>query len=216
MSTDVLQGLPGGPPPAPPTSLAKDEPVNGHAGRAAAPTSPLARLRASYAARQDADPERYVNVWEDGDLVAKIARTEDLTSARAVMRAMSALLSPLAAERMDATPDELADIIATATTSLHQRGDTGELEPIVTEAGMPLRFDGYYGQAIGVPDITTPRGAVFSAFTRPAVEGGPPVLDTLQLLKVATEVCTALASSQAAAREAVGKVSLPSSFTTPG
>jgi hypothetical protein len=168
--------------------------------------SPLARLRASYQARQEADPARFVDVWDD-ELVAKVARTDDLRSAQGIMRMMGALLQPEVADALDMSPEDLADILATTTQSLHYRNGAG-LEAMLDDAGLPLRFDGpAFGKAIGVPEIATPRAAVFAAFTSPAVEGGPPVLDTLRLLGVTTRVCSALMSTREAAKAIVGKAS---------
>jgi hypothetical protein len=172
----------------------------------AAPGSPLARLRASYAARQEADPSRYVDVWE-GELIAKVSRSDDLRTAQGIMRMMGALVQPEVAEALDMSPEDLADILATTTKSLHYRNGDG-LEAMLTGDGAPLRFDGpEFGAAIGVPEIATPRAAVFAAFTSPAVEDGPPELDTLRLLAVTTRVCNALMSTREAAQAIVGKAS---------
>jgi hypothetical protein len=173
---------------------------------APAPDSPLARLRASYQARQQADPDRFVDVWEDGDLVAKIARTEDEAAARGVMRMMGAIVNPTIGEELDISAEELADILAAVTVSLHYRNGDG-LEPMLTDAGAPLRFGADFGEVIGVPEIQTPRGAVLTAFTSPVVEGGPPQLDTLRLMAVVTRVCGALVSGRTTAAAVVGKAS---------
>jgi hypothetical protein len=147
-----------------------------------------------------------VDVWDD-ELVAKVARSDDLRAAQNIMRIMGALVQPEVAEALDMSPEDLADVLATTTQSLHYRNGAG-LEPILTEAGHPLRFDGpEFGELIGVPDIATPRAAVFAAFTSPAVEDGPPELDTLRLLAVTTRVCNALMSKREAAQAIVGKAS---------
>lgn len=173
-------------------------------------TSPLARLRATYEARQEADPARYVDIWSDGDLVARVARPpDDIKTARGIMRTMAALVEPQDSDRLVITPEDLADILVAATVSLHARnGDpTAEPDPIPGPGGLPLRFDQSFGEVIGVPEIGTPRAAVFAAFTKPAHEGGPPVLDTLELLRVTTNVCNVLLTGRQAAQETVGKAS---------
>jgi hypothetical protein len=179
-----------------------------------APNSPVARLRASYQARQQADPDRFVDVWDAGELVAKIGRSEDMDAARTVMRTMSVMIRPELAEQIEITPDDLADVLAATTMSLHVRNGNG-LEPLLIGDGQPVRFDHTYGQAIEVPEITTPRGAVFAAFTSPVVDDGPPELDTLKLMAVVSRVCATLATGRDVAQEVVGKASATSSGATP-
>lgn len=199
------------------TGLGRALPAAHENGNGAAPSSPLARLRASYEARQQADPARYVDIWSDGTLVAKIARTEDIAAASSLLRAVGSLLGVQGFEQLDLSAEDLADIIASSTQSLHERDEHGEpvREPISID-GVALRFDAGYGKAIGLPDVTTSRGAVFAAFTSPATEGGPPVLDTLRLTLVAMAIGGILMAGRDTAAQTVGKASPTSSVTTPG
>lgn len=176
-------------------------------------TSPLERLRASYQARQEADPVRYVDVWEDGELIARIARTEDMTAARGVMRTMAALVEPELSDRITITPEDLADILIACTVGLYTRNGDAQPEPIQVD-GIPLRFDAAFGAAIGAPDVGTPRGAVFAAFTSPATSDGPPQLDVLRLYAVVARVCTVLSTGRDAAQATVGKDSAPATGET--
>lgn len=173
----------------------------------AASDSPLARLRASYEERQRAPEARYVEVWDDGALSARIRRTSDVSQARGIMRTAAALVAD--EDRLALTADDLADVIEKATDSLHTVND-GEYEPVLDEDGNPLSFDARFGAVIGVPKITTPRGAVFAAFSSPAVEGGPAELDTLRLMACATQIAFLLAGggSRADAEESL-KASAP-------
>lgn len=180
-----------------------------------APDSTLAQLRASYKARQEADPARYVDIWEDGQLVAQIARTEDMAAASGVMRTMGAIVNPDVAEQLAITPEALADILAATTVALHVRNPDGTLEPIPTPSGLPARFDATFGELIDVPDITTARAAVFAAFTSPATEDGPPTLDSLRLMATVTRVCTALMSTREVVKAVVGKASATGNGATP-
>jgi len=182
----------------------------------AAPGSALDRLRTAYAARQEADPARYVEVWDDGALYARIARSENLEVASGVMRSMTAIMRPDVAEQVSVTVEDLADIVAAATVSLHElNGDgTPSPEPLKTDDGTLLRFDQAFAEVIGVPEVQTPRAAVFAAFTSPVTEDGPPQLDTLKLMTVATQVCTILVAGREAAQITVGKASTQASDAT--
>jgi len=164
--------------------------------------SPLARLKANYEARQEADPDRFIDIWEDGHLVAKIARASDIASARGAMRT-GAMLTALNGAELAVTVDDLADLVAAATVSLHDRQADGTLEPLLDAAGGPLRFDAAFGGVIGVPEVTTARGAVLVALT----DGAPPALDATRLLFIATRVATVLAAGRQDAEAAVGEAS---------
>lgn len=180
-----------------------------------APDSPLARLRANYEARQEADPARYVDVWDAGELVAHVARNEDMAAARGLLMTMGAIVNPALAAEIEVTADTLADILASATVGLYVRNPDGTLEPLPSESGAPLRFEAEFGKVIGVPEITTPRGAVFAAFTSPATEDGPPVLDVVRLMAVVTRVSTALMSGRTTAAGVVGKALAMGNGATP-
>lgn len=181
----------------------------------AAPDSPLARLRSAYQERQAADPARYVDVWDDGELVAHVSRNEDMAAARGLLMTMGAIVNPALAAEIEITPDTLADILASATVGLYVRNPAGELEPLPSESGAPLRFDAEFGKVIGVPEITTPRGAVIAAFTSPAAEDGPPVLDVVRLMSVVTRVSTALVAGRSTAAGVVGKAFAMGNGATP-
>jgi hypothetical protein len=167
------------------------------------PDSPLARLRANYEARQAASEDRYVDVWEDGSLVARFGRSEDMASARGVLRTLTYLANNEAAAAIDVTVDDLADVLAVTTISLHTRQPDGELEPLLDSAGQPLRFDASFGQAIGVPEVVTPRGAVLVAFT----DGVPPQIDAARLMLCATYVAGVLAAGRMDAEAVLGEPS---------
>lgn len=181
----------------------------------AAPGSSLARLRGAYKARQEAEPPKYVDIWDDGDLVAQVARTEDMDASTGIMRTMGALVSADVAASLGIQPETLADILASTTVALFARESDGTLEPMLTASGEPLRFGADFGVAIGVPEITTAQGAVFAAFTSPATEDAPPTLDSLRLMTTVSRVATALMSTRPSARETVGKASATSNGATP-
>jgi hypothetical protein len=177
-----------------------------------APDSPLAGLRATFAARQEAAPDRYVDIWDGGHLIAKLDRTTDPAWARAAMRTMAMLVDD--AEAMRVTEEDLADVIAMATAGLYVR--EGDGAPVALgQPGAPLRFDSAFGQAVGLPEITTPRDAVYAAFSSPTVEGGPAELDVLKLMLVATTVAFTIADmaeqASATAEAVVGEASAPRS-----
>lgn len=159
-------------------------------GGPAAPDSPLARLRANYAARQQAQEAAYVDVWPDGDLVAMVKRPDDVSGARGVLRTMAALT--VDSSQLDVSAEDLADVVAEATASLHTRtGDT--YEPLLSDDELPLKFDGRLAAVLDWPASTTPRDAVFLAFT----DGEPPTLDTVRLMVCATNIAVTLATAGA-------------------
>ncbi len=166
--------------------------------------SPLARLRAGFEARQEADPDRWVDIWPGGELVAKIGRGGGIAGAVGTARTTMALArvnDADEAQQLGLSVEDLADVIAAATISLHTRDEAGEHEPIVSEHGLPLRFDEQFGAAIGVPEVVTPRGAVMVAFTG----GEPPEVDALMLLMTALKVAGMLMADRQVARETVQK-----------
>lgn len=169
-----------------------------------APDSPLARLRAAYQDRQKAAPAQYVDIWPGGELVARVGRSADLAGARGVMRTALSLATGGAAEGLTATVEDLADVIATATTGLYTRGEDGKLIDMGQD-GLPLTFGPQFGTAIGVPEITTSAGAVLVAFT----DGEPPELDTVALLGCAMAFAGHLSSGleRPNAETAVGEAS---------
>lgn len=171
-----------------------------------APDSPLARLRADYEERLQADPDRYVDIWEDGSLVARVARSEDIAGARSLMRTLGYILDTNA--QVELAAEDLADVVADTTLSLHHLAADGTRHPLLDHDGQPLRFGAAFGRAIGVPEVTTARGAVLVAFQ----EGEPPSLNALRLMTVATQIAMALTTtSQAAAEASVGEASAPRS-----
>lgn len=181
----------------------------------AAPSSPLARLRASYEERQKAGPARYVDLWGDGGLVAQVARTEDIQAATSLTRTMGAIVNPAVAESLEITADTLADILAAATVGLFERQPDGSLEPLPGANGQPLTFGPEFGAAIGVPEITTPRAAVIAAFTEQATEDAPPTLDTLRLITAVTATANTLTATRTSAQAVVGKASPTPNGATP-
>lgn len=176
----------------------------------AAAGSPLARLRSAYASRQHVT-DLYADVWDDGELVAKLKPIGEERAARGAMLALASL-SEGGAE-VEVAADGLADVVEAATASLHARTGPDAYEALLDADGQPLRFDAAFGLAIGVPGITTPRAAVFAAFSRPAVEGGPAELDVLWLLTCATAIAAQLvgadAGNRARAESVVGEASAP-------
>lgn len=169
-----------------------------------APDSPLARVRAQYAAQQR---DRYedIDVWADGSLVARVRVIDDTRAVGGTMRAIQALTAS-AGDGETASVDDMADLIAAATTQLYSRGEDGELEPVLS-AGEPLAFDSAFGAAIGVPEVTTPAGAVIVALT----EGEPPRVNAMRLASVAMEIATWLATGKSIAEHAASGPSALSS-----
>jgi hypothetical protein len=157
-----------------------------------APDSPLGRLRSRLASTTAAKPV-YVDIWPDGQLVARVGRpvdTQDTTAARSAMRTVGSLTADAAiADALNVTADDLADLIAASTVSLHERVD-GNLAAINDASGLPLKFDANYGVAVGTPELGTARMAVLSVFT----DGEPPMLDTMALYTCALQFAGVLAT----------------------
>lgn len=151
--------------------------------------SPLERARRRYEENQKAD-YLYLDVprW-GGDLVMQIGLPSD-ESANSAVRTLVGLAS--GGGEMAASPEEMADALASAVVGLHSRigpstkdKPEGELEPITDpQTGAPLRFDASFGQTLGVPECSTPRAACMLAFT----SGEPPALNTVALLMTAAGV----------------------------
>ena len=175
----------------------------------AAPDSPLERLRASYEARIDAQP-RYVDVRPPqapfGALVMQVGRSADVDGARGVMRTMAALSSDTADTNLTITADDLADVIASATTGLHERQEGGDLVALHDDDGSPLTFGPSLGAALGYAQVVVPRDVVLLAFTE-AEGDGPPTVDILRLMLCATAVAGMMIVGSSDAASAVGKAS---------
>jgi len=149
---------------------------------AVAPDSPLARLRADYAARQK-DRHHDIEAWPGCVLRVGLVGAEDTGGVRGAVRAMISLGDDDPDSPVPSV-DDMADVIAAACRGIYYRNDDGELEQVIGEQGLPVRYDAGYGAAIGVPEITTPRGAVLVAFT----EGEPPQVNARKLAAIATEI----------------------------
>ncbi len=141
--------------------------------------SPLERLRTAYQSRQRTRTTD-IPVWTDGSLVARIGMV-DTNGARDAMRTLMRLMNDDAGE-LEA--DDLAGVIAAATRALYVTGEDGTLEPLLGEDGRQLSFDAGFATALGAEHVARPVDAVLLAFS----EGEPPVLNTLRLLTVATQV----------------------------
>lgn len=166
--------------------------------------SPLARLKANYAARQEADKARYIDLWDDGSLVARVGTSSEVSAARGVMRIMTSMAAgPEQAAQLDVTTDDLADVIAAVTVSLHERDEDGTLTDLADEAGNPLRFDSRFGALIGYPQATLPRDAVLLAFTR----GDPPAVDAVALMVAVTYAAGVVTGRTAQMEAALGEAS---------
>lgn len=158
-------------PPADVEAVAAGEP-------AAAAGSPLTRLRESYGRRRRA-AELFLPVpgWEDQSLVARITVPHD--------EAIKAIGSEIG------TIEWTADFVAVAVAGLYAADgvdDDGEpvLEPLPGVTG-PLRFDGEFGEAIGAPEVRSPRAAVLAAFTTGG-DDAPPIMNVLELADFAAKV----------------------------
>jgi hypothetical protein len=163
----------------------------------AAAGSPLERARRRYQQNQQED---YLHLdvprWGD-DLVMRIGLPSDEGAASAI----SSLLALTSGGQLpSASPDQLADALASAVVCLCSRGYDGTLEPLnAPDTGQPLRFDHAFGPAIGVPECSTPRAAVLLAFT----SGEPPMVNTGALAMVATSVVMWLAGATERAEQTV-------------
>lgn len=157
--------------------------------------SAIDRVRAAYEARQK---ERVLDLelW-GGDLVAEVSLV-DVKGAQGAFKTLASFSEESDLASLDA--GDMADVIAEAVTALYTTGEDGEKELLVSESGAPVVFDSSFGAAIGVPDITTPRAAVFTAFT----EGDPPKLNAFALMTAVSQVAAWLvdptASAEAAAK----------------
>jgi len=152
--------------------------------------SPLARIREQYEARQTERHED-IDIWPDGALIARVGiiGPDDTEGARGGMRSLRAFFD----EDENApppSPADMADVIAAATRGLYYREGDGEPVALPSEDGLPVRLDAAFGQVIGVPDIATPRQAVFTAFT----EGEPPQVNVMGLSRAAIEITGWLAT----------------------
>lgn len=144
--------------------------------------SPLERLKATYAARQNANTCE-VDIFADGSLVAEVGSVDEAG-------AKGALLTVVRLQGDDAgdlTNDDLAQVIASATRGLYARRDDGTLEPL-TDDGAQVSF-GSLGGVLGYPQVTDPKDGVLIAFT----EGDPPTINSFRLLLVAMTVAGFLA-----------------------
>lgn len=172
----------------------------------AAPGSPVDDLRADYEERQRVAEPKYVDVWEGGKLVALVGMG-DLAAARGALRTMATLTADEATVTI--TLDDLADVIAACTVSLHKRQPDGTLIPKVDTAGLPLRFGAEFAARLGYPEVTQPRDAVLIAFT----EGEPPDVHPARLMLCATAVAGVLMADREDAADraevAVGEVDAP-------
>lgn len=137
------------------------------ASTAAAPGSPLDRVRRRYQQRRT---ELHLDLpvpgatW-GGDLIARVRVLDERTT-----RAIS--------ERAgDEGLEQTADIVAASVAGLLVRAEDGALEPLLDEDGEPVAFDERFGDAIGVPACDSPRRAVFLAFS----EGSPASVNVLAL-----------------------------------
>lgn len=145
---------------------------------AVAPDSPLARLRTSYGRRRR-EAELYVPVpgWESCSLVARVTVPHD-----DAIRAISSEIGTL---------EWAADFVAVSVSGLYAADgfdEDGEpqLAPLPGVVGT-LRFDAAFGDAIGAPDVRTPRAAVLAAFTTGG-DDTPPILNVLELADFAAKV----------------------------
>lgn len=164
--------------------------LTGDRSNGAGDGSPLAGLRAKYKERQESADDLWVDVWEDGSLVAKIQRV-DTTGASRIIRTIGAMVSPDSG--VEITTKDLAEVIAAATESLHERREDGTMVPILDPQGTPLRFDRRFGEAIGAPELATPVAAVIGAFT----DGDPPSLNTVRMMACATTIAGLLSQGRA-------------------
>jgi hypothetical protein len=170
-----------------------------------APDSPLGRFRDRLERTAAADA-RYVDIWPDGALVARVCRpqdTQDTGSARVALRTVGSITAP-GDQAIEVPADDLADLIAAATGGLYERVD-GDLVQIADVSGLGLKFDANYGAAVGHTELKTGRMAVLSVFT----DGEPPMLDTMALMVCAAQFAGHLAErgSRQAAEVALGEVS---------
>ena len=158
--------------------------------------SAIERIRAKYEERQR---ERHldVEIW-GGDLIVRVGMVE-FAGAKGAARAISSLQSEDGVATADLDPSDMADVIAEATIGLYVPGEDGP-EQLVAENGVPILFDAAFGEAIGVPEVTDARSAVYAAFT----EGVPPKVNALSMLMVMTKIASWLMDPNESA-EAIAK-----------
>jgi len=149
--------------------------------------SPMARVRAKYAARQKTRTFD-LDLW-DGELVARVGLV-DVAGARGALRTLASLGSDAVAE-LD--PDAMADALAEAVVGLYERQEDGSLVQLFDEHGLAVRFDQRFGQWLGVPECNTARGAVLTVFT----EGELPRVNAFALLAAVSQVAAWLADPTA-------------------
>ena len=130
--------------------------------------SPLERMRAA-AERRRKGAELYLEVpgWDDGTLVARIAVVGEES------------LKRLAGEV--GTADWMADFVALTVAGLYVLEDGRPVPLTATQGGLPLRFSPEFGAAIGQPEVSTARAAVFAAFMDGGGDDAPPVLNVVAL-----------------------------------
>lgn len=143
--------------------------------------SPLGRLRAAHAERQARREDRDIDVPGFPGLVARLGPIGDGDAALAAIRVAVSTVGGKDTDRD--VVDDAIQVIAAGVASLHAR-DGDRLEAIVDEHGRPVRFDAFYGRAVGVDGVSTAAGAVVSAFTG----GDPPELDVTGLLVFAMQI----------------------------
>lgn len=141
--------------------------------KGAATDSPLARARRRHLERQKHSHHDIDMPGWDGDLVLRIGLPDD-DGAMATVRTLIALANT----ETKADADTMADALASAVIGLYSR-EGGGLEPLEVD-GLVLKFDERYGPAMEIEECTTPRQAVFAAFT----QGEPPQLNVAAMIVV--------------------------------
>lgn len=158
---------------------------------AAAAASPLARLRHAYdARRRSAELFLPVPGWEETSLVARVVVPDE-----DFLRRLTT--SP-------GTVDWMADFVALTVAGLFEvdgEGEDPQLTPVEGPAGV-LRFDARFGDAIGAPDVNSPRAAVLAAFTVGGSDGYP-VVNVVALADFANKIEHWLADTSREIAEAI-------------
>lgn len=161
--------------------------------------SALDRLREKYEERQ-VERALEVELWS-GALLARVSLVEG-AGAKGAFKTLASLADDggsLDLGLLD--PNDMADLISEAVVGLYYVSEDGSKEQVLNDSGTPVVFDSGFGALIGAPEATTPRAAVFAAFT----EGDPPKVNTFAMLTVASQIAAWLVDPEASVEAVAAK-----------